>query len=622
MNLTVKAFVCFLLFFSYTSEAQELKLPAEMERALEKGTRTLKGVPGDNYWANSSDYNLDVKVVFEGDTTWIVGSGRIIYHNNSPQQLNIILLRSYPDMYAASAIRDFYFGGAVNTELVEYSDVVVNGDTIPSQMMYQRRTSTNIALALNKPLASGEEAVIDIKWKYMMHPQINIRQGVYADKAVFIAYWYPQVAVFDDMYGWDLVDYTGLAEFYNDFNNYDVKVTLPADYYAWAGGVLQNPGAVYSEEIIKKIAEASKSDDVVKILTSENMSNSFGSAEEKTWHFKSEQTPDFTFAASRSHLWDASSIEVGDGRRVLVSAVYPPASKFYSECAVWARESVEYLSYTCPGVPYPWPSMTVFNSLEGGGAMESPMMVNSGDQQTPETGRGVVFHEIAHTIMPFYLGANERRYAWMDEGWASYQDTKWSNGDHGSSLELFKPTFDRVSGSANDLPLMTPTWMIKDNGSETFHAYVRSSQAFLTIENQMGAEKMNQAWKLFAERWNGKHPSPWDLFATFSEVAGENLEWLFYPWYYKFASSDLAISDVDIKKGQVTVENTGGLPLPVYLTVKYSDGSTEELYRKPDSFKSSDKCIVDIPRKKGIESIELGNKYFLDRDISNNSWEK
>ncbi|TFH39086.1 MAG: hypothetical protein E4G95_02050, partial [Bacteroidia bacterium] len=533
-NLTVKVIIL-MMFASSLSSAQELTITSEFKNAIEKGTRTPNGVPGENYWINSSDYQLDVKVVFDNDTTWIVGSGNITYHNNSPDQLNMIVLRSYPDLYAPAAIRDFYFGGAAETRMVEYSEVFVNGDTVQTQMMYRRRTSTNIALGLEKPLEPGGQAVIDIKWKYMMHPQINIRQGVYDDKALFIAYWYPQVAVYDDLYGWDMVDYTGLVEFYNDFNNYDVRITLPGEYYVWAGATLQNPGDVYPQKVLEKIESASISNKVVNILTPDDIPNNFGSGQEKTWHFKSEQIPDFTFAASKSHLWDASSIDVGDGRRVQVSAVYPPASKYYSQGAVWARETIEYLSFTCPGVPYPWPAMTVFNSMEGGGAMESPMMVNTGDQQAEDWGREVTFHEIVHSILPFYLGANERRFAWMDEGWATYQGMKWSDGRPGTSIDMFGAMFDQVAGTSNDLPLMIPSWQVKDQAGETFHAYVRSSQAFMTIENQLGTEKMNQAWKLFAQRWNGKHPSPWDLFATFSEVAGEDLSWLLYPWYYKFA---------------------------------------------------------------------------------------
>jgi len=620
-NLALKLFTALLFLVSVSSNGQELKLSKEMKDAIENGTRTLNGVPGEKYWINSSDYSLDVNVVFEGDTTWIKGSGRITYHNNSPDQLNMIVIRSYPDLNAPAAIRDFYFGGAAETAMVEYSDVFVNGDTVQTQMMYRRRTSTNIVMALREPVEPGGEAVIDIKWKYMMHPQINIRQGVYEGKSLFVAYWYPQVAVYDDMYGWDMVDYTGLVEFYNDFNNYDIRITLPGDYFVWAGGTLQNQPEVYPSNIIKAIETAMISDEVVNILPAGSTANT-GTGNLKTWHFKSEHIPDFTFAASKSHLWDAASIDVGNGKRVLVSAVYPTSSKFFSNAAIWARETIDYLSFTCPGVPYPWPYMTVFNNMEGGSAMESPMMVNSGDQQSEGWAREVTFHEIAHSIMPFYLGANERKYAWMDEGWATYQGIKWSDASPGTGVDMFNGVFSQVTGTSNDLPLMIPSWQLKDQNGETFHAYVRSSQAYFTIENQLGTEKMNQAWKLFARRWYGKHPSPWDLFATFTEVAGEDLTWLLYPWYYKFAYSDLAIVSVDLTKGEATVENIGGLPMPVYLSVNYSDGTSEELYRKPDAFKSSARCIIRLDKPGMIESIELGNKYFMDGDSSNNSWSK
>ncbi len=602
--------------------AQGLYESSEFKNALEKGTRTVTGIPGPEYWINSADYDLSVKIEFSGDTVWIIGSGKIKYHNNSPDSLRNIVLRSYPDLFSRGAQRDFYFGLFDGFDKVQYNDVVINGDTIPSQDMYTRRTSTNILLPLDHPAGKGEIINIDIKWKYYMLSLVNIRQGVYENMSLFVAYWYPQVAVYDDLYGWDMVDYKGLVEFYNDFNNWDVKVTLPAEYYVWGGGVLQNPEEVYPARILRRYNQALKSKDIINIIAKEDMANNSGDKKDKTWHFISHDTPDFTFAASKSHLWDASSVDVGSDHNVLVSAVYPPSSRYYSEGASWARESIEYLSNTCPGIPYPWPQMTVFNSMEGTGAMESPMMVNTGDQQTAISGRDVTFHEISHSIMPFYLGTNERRFAWMDEGWATYSAANFTGETSGSSMDMFRMVFDMVAGTSMDLPLMVPTFQISDQNGETFYAYVRSSQAFLVIQDQLGVEKMHEAWKLFAQRWHGKHPSPWDLFATFSEAAGEDLTWLIDPWYFRFAYADLALVNVDLDKSVATVENIGGLPQPVYLTLEYSDGSTETIHRKPDVFKNSDSCNIDLKRTGDLVSIELGKEFFFDLDLSNNSWKK
>jgi hypothetical protein len=609
-----------LLLTGFTITGQKLTYQREMADAVKEGTRTNTGIPGPEYWQNSSDYKLNIHVVFDGDSTWIEGHAKIAYHNNSPHNLTRIVIRSYPDIFAKGAVRSYYFGGATEMEPVNYTSVLINNDTIP-QSALSRRTSTNIMLPLKDPLEKGQVAELDITWRYMMHPQINIRQGVYKDKAIFIAYYYPQVAVFDDLYGWDMVDYTGTVEFYNDFNNYDVEITLPSDYYVWGGGVLQNPSEVYPSEILNRYKAAMKSDEVMSILGTDDL-NKGDTTGSKTWHFKSENTPDFTFAASHTYLWDASSIEVEPGRRVLVSAVYPHESRFYSSGAKWARESIDYLSSTCPGVPYPWPSMTVFNDMQGSGGMESPMMVNNGEQRTEISTRDVIFHEIAHSYVPFLTGANERRWSWLDEGWATYASMKFTDAAEGSSRDSFDAIYRMVSGTSRDIPLMVPSFDITESNAYTFYSYPKAAQAYMAIENQLGTQNMYKMWNTFISTWREKHPTPWDFFATVNRVAGSDLNWLLYPWYYKFEHADLELTSFDDRKGDLIVTNKGGLPLPVYITATYNDGSTKQLFSKPEVWKESDVLKIKMENPKDVKSIVIGNRMIFESDETNNSWKK
>ncbi len=614
--------IILLLATSYYITAQELPVQLEFRNAVKSKTRTMKGVPGPDYWINHSDYRLDADLSFENDTVWISGKADITYHNESPDNLTMIVLRSYPDIMADAAIRNYYIFPQNETPQVQYSDLIMGNDTIPSDMLMRSRTSTNLIVRLNEPLASGEKTNIKLSWKYFLHPNINIRQGHYDDDALFIAYWYPQVAVYDDLYGWDMTDYTGTVEFYNDFNNYDVSITLPAGYLVWAGGELQNPGGVYPPSLKKKVENALQNDEIVNIIRAEDLPVDHGEREKVTWRFKAEKTPDFSFAASKTHLWDASGLEVEKGRRVLISAVYPESSLHYHKGAQFARNAIEYLSFECPGVPYPWPSMTVFNSGEGGGGMETPGMVNNGDQQTEILADEIIFHEIAHSYLPFYTGTNERRFAWMDEGWATYQGIKWSEADKQSTAGSFGQVFSMVSGTANDLPLMISTYSIFDGAASNFNSYVRSAQAFMTIEDQLGTEAMNRAWKIFTERWHHKHPAPWDLFAIFEEIAGEDLDWLILPWYFRFKSQEMELSAVDTEAGQIKVTNTGGLPLPVYLELEYIDGSSVKIHRKPEIFRKTKEAIIEYDNTENLSSVRLGNPYFFDRDVSNNHWER
>jgi len=623
MNRLFTLIAAFIIFIPVSSSsAQDLPVHREFQKAVEKGTRTMMGHPGPAYWINHSDYKLDAEVLFENDTVWISGKANINYHNESPDDLNMIVLRSYPDMMADAALRNWYFFPQNETRQVKYSDLLIGDDTIPSQLLMQSRTSTNLIVRLDEPLKAGNSINMQLNWKYFMHPNINIRQGVYENDALFIAYWYPQVAVYDDIYGWDMTDYAGIVEFYNDFNNYDVSITLPAGYLVWAGGSLKNPGEVYPSGLMAKVDDALQSDQIVNIIKQGDLPINHGSRKKITWKFKAENTPDFTFAASKTHLWDASGLETEDGRRVLVSAVYPDSSKHYHKAAQFARNAIEYLSFECPGVPYPWPSMTVFNCGEGSGGMESPMMVNNGDQPLEVNADEVIFHEISHSYLPFYNGTNERRFAWMDEGWATYQGIKWSKTDPAGTGGSFRQVFNIVSGTAVDLPLMIPTYAIFDGLAANYNSYGRSSQAFLVIEDQLGTEKMNMAWKTFTERWHHKHPAPWDLFAIFEEVAGDNLDWLILPWYYEFKTQELELGPVDTKQGTVTVKNTGGLPLPVYLELEYEDGSKKTIHRKPGVFKNAPEIKIKLEDATGLQSIRLGNAFFYDQDLSNNKWVK
>jgi len=603
--------------------AQQLEVPSEFKNAIEEGTRTVNGLPGKNYWINHSDYDLAVNVRFLNDTIWIIGSGEITYFNASPDTLKQLVLRCYPNFFAKGALRDFDIGSKNEVEPVMYSNLLINGDTIPANVINQRRTSTNIILKNIDPIDPNEKAVITIGWKYRMNPSMNLRQGIYADKAIFVAYWYPQVAVYDDLYGWDTIEYGGLTEFYNDFNNYDVKITLPSDYYVWGGGVLQNPEAVYSQYVLDKYNKALNGGELVNILSEEDLINTASSGSKKTWYFKSEHSPDFTFAASKSHVWDAKLLKLANSNKVFVSSVYGPNSLFYSQDAIWACEAIEYLSRVCPEVPFPFPWMTIFNNMDlDESAMESPMMVNTGDQQTADMAREVTFHEIAHTYLPFLLGTNERRYAWMDEGWATYQGIKWSNGRPGTIIDMFRELFYQIDSLSLRSPLMVPSYQISGYNAETFHAYVRSSQAFMTIENQLGAKKMDAAWHLFTETWSGKHPAPSDFFAIVSKVAGEDINWLLFPWFYEFAYPDLAIDSVDTLKGTITIRNLGGLPLPVFLKIKNSDNTTFSITRKPVVFKKTKQCTIKLKRINDIVSIELGNAMFFDKVNSNNRWRR
>jgi len=299
--------------------------------------------------------------------------------------------------------------------------------------------------------------------------------------------------------------------------------------------------------------------------------------EKRVWKFKSEHTPDFAFAVSKTYLWDACSYQSGT-RRISINAVYNPDSKDFHEVAEISRNSIRFFSEEIPGLPFPYPQMTAFN---GGGGMEFPGMVNDGDGEDRNGTLFVTSHEIGHSYFPFYTGLNEQKYAWMDEGLISFFPQfvieKYTTD---SSYVFFSQnifSYNRGAGTFYDVPLMTASDNISGYAYR-FNAYSRSAISFYLLYGYLGKEKFTEGLKLFTERWNGKHPTPYDFFYTFNGIAGEDLAWFWKPWYFDFGYADLTIGDFQKNSdetGVVTILNKTGFPVPIKLKADYTDGSVK-----------------------------------------------
>ena len=266
-----------------------------------------------------------------------------------------------------------------------------------------------------------------------------------------------------------------------------------------------------------------------------------------------------------------------------------------------------------PNVPFPYPSLTVFN---GSGGMEFPMIVNDGSAGTRQGMVSVTSHEIAHTYFPFMTGINERKYAWMDEGWAAFLP-----------MEQAVQRYEEFAGNDIEIPLMVPSITL---GGNTYHstyrtsAYYRSSVAYSILKNLLGDDLFKKCLGEYINRWKGKHPMPFDFFNTFNDVSGMDLTWFWKPWFFEFGYPDLKISAVNYSDNNYTieVEKVGKLPVPV--VVKIIDGNgevkTQEInvtYWKDNTVKQT----VIFENITNIKKIVLGNSIIPDADKSNNVWE-
>lgn len=617
-----------LVFVScLTAQNSNIFVPLNIQENIKNGTRSYDGKPGPNYWQNGSDYKIDVEVNTE--TGLLSGNEVVSYHNNSPDSLNKIVVRLYQDIAKPNASRDWTINKDHVGEEVLIKYAIVNGDTldVSDTSKQVRRSSTNMHLKLDDLILPNTIAEIKIGWEFTIPSKLKIRMGAYDNGSFYVAYWYPEIAVYDDIDGWDNNEYQGSVEFYNDFSNFDVNIKIPSDYVAWATGELVNAKNVFTDNVYEKYQQAKKSDEVVRIITQDDYKNNSVTKgeEDNFWNFKANKVTSFAFAIGNNLNWDGTSLVVdkSTNRRVLTDAVYPDSSIHWENAAEYARESIEYMSFNLPGFPYPYPHATSFCNGNRGGGMESPMMANNGAPTQKTSLIGLIFHELAHNYFPFFMGTNERKYAWMDEGWAAflpyeivekYEDKTKYRSRYAKGLE------DKF-GREGELPLVVPSYTYKGKYLRTGF-YSRPAFAYYNLKEVLGKDLFKKATLEYMNRWNGKHPLPYDFFYTFNEVAGEDLSWFWNPWFFEFGYPDLAIKDVQTEGNKTTViiEKVGNVPTSVKLMIVFEDGTIETLEESAKAWKDTDelKLILNWDRK--IKNLVLGDDYIPDSVQENNEY--
>jgi hypothetical protein len=624
MYKTALTLLAVLILFTYALGQHALPVKYDIQRAYDKETRTYDGMPGKNYWQNGADYNI--KVFLDTDAKTISGHQRVVYSNNSPDTLSNMVVRLYQDLYKKGNQRDYPLAASDIHNGVNINKISISGINFDPNAA--TRSGTNMTLPLWPNLNPGEKVEIEISWDYPISQTSTVREGYYSNHdGFFIAYWYPQIAVYDDVWGWNRFNYTGMQEFYNDFNNYRVEISAPRGYVVWATGVLQNPDDNLSPNILEKYRQAQQSDQIISVITKEDYEQGLVTADRDTltWVYTADNVTDFAFAASDHYMWQASRLKLNN-RDVLISAAFDRTSKDFYEVAEVSRESIKFFSEEMPGVEYPYPAMTVFN---GKGGMEFPMMVNDGSMPDRALMVYLTSHEIAHTYFPFYMGINEQMFAFMDEGWAMMLPFE---------LQLrLAPSFDPISRtvrlyefsavSSLESQLMLPSIALSGHVySEAYRnsAYSKSGLAYYYLVDVLGEELFKKALHEYMRRWNGKHPLPYDFFYTFNDVAGEDLSWYWMPWFFETGYPDLALSSVTSERNrhEIVISNNGNIPVPVHIQVYFTDGTSETI---KESARVWEKGKVthefSLTSRKTISSVVLGNAHIPDVNKNNNTWD-
>lgn len=610
-----------LLIGKIAAQNTTLPFPRNFEISYEKGLRNWDGTPGPQYWQNRSEYKINVEL--DPKEREVEGTQEVTYFNNSPDSLKIIRLKLQHDLYRKGGQREEDVNPKDITDGVEINGLSVNGMAVDKDD--QNRHDCFLDIKLKTPMAPKSKLQLSVSWEFTMPSDENATRECVCDPTTFfVPYFYPEIAVYDDLHGWASAPYNGLQEFYHDFSNYDVTITLPKGYQAWATGEWQNPADVLQPKILERWQKAHNSAEVLSIFSEAELKEGvvFKKAKKNVFHFKATEVPDFTFAASAHYNWDASSVVVDakTGRKTFVSAAYDSKSNDFKRVARIAADGIHLMSTWLPGYPFPYPSLTVFNGNDG---MEYPMMINDASVSDNFV-TSLTVHESAHTYFPFMMGINEQYYAWMDEGWANFFDHFLADSLEHKSSGIGG---GRAFGTDTEVPPMVPSRAL-DGRSYGFAAYTRPQLAYTQLYDMLGYEKFHQCLTTYMDRWKGKHPGPYEFFNTFNNVSGQNLDWYWKPWFFEFGYPDLGltVSKMDNATGGpnyvVYVERKGSIPVPAHLDIEYSDGSKESIHKTADAWKDASKRTLQIPLKEGKtpQKVSLGGKTIPDSKPKDNVW--
>lgn len=615
-------------------------VPPDFYRAaLDRGTRTEDGRPGPDYWRNHARYTIDARL--DPASARLAASETVLYENRSPDELELIFVYLHPNLHAPGAVRleTNEVTGGLSLQRVEAGGVELFEAPTSQQIGYSVQ-GTILRMRPPEPVPAGGSIELRFDWSFPVPASSSGRMGHSDREVFFIGYWFPKVGVYDDLRGWDLDPYLGGAEFYDAYGDYEVSLTVPSGWTVDATGVLQNPEKVYSEQTRERLAEASESGEVVAIATGEDreadaVTRNDG-AGALTYRFTAESVRDFTWTTSNVQHWNATYATVpdrdGDGAddKVMIHSWFrPERAPLWVDQTDYGRHSIEFLSRET-GLVYPWPHMS---SVEGdgiiGGGMEFPMMTVIGPyrERQPHHLYGVTLHEIAHMWTPMMLGSNEKRYAWMDEGFASYLTAR-GLPDYWPELEEDPETSEREGYLSTARAGLEGAMMTHGDHYETGYgtaSYDKPATLLVTLRNLLGREVFQGAVETYMREWYLKHPAPWDFFSTLERAAGVDLDWFWSSWYYETWVLDHAVGAVEetARGSVVRIEDRGFAPMPAPVRIHLDDGAVLERLIPVSHWltgATSYDVELDVPVDR-IERVEIDpDSLFPDIDRADNVW--
>jgi len=609
--------------------------------AIKKGTRSMNGTPGPKYWMNKASYTIDA--VLSPDLNLLQGKENIKYTNESPDTLKQLVIELRQNLYKAGNIRNnkLKLTGGINVTGVLISEKPILAYNSTKKIGYHI-DGTIMRIRLEHPLAPKQSIQLQFTWNFNVPPPKEDRMGQDGE-VYYLGYWYPQMAVYDDIHGWNDDQYMGAGEFYMDYADYDVHITVPEGWLIGATGGLQNSTEVLTPTVMQRLKRASKSDTVVSIVNEDERkagkSTIISSTGNLTWHFTARNVRDFAFGTSKKYVWDATRAALENGKTILIQSMYRPEKKGWKKSATYCRFTIQHMSKQL--TPYPWPKMTVVegNEIVSGG-MEYPMITLVGlsdrmpEKIIPHLLFFVTYHETAHMWFPMTVGSNEKAYEWMDEGLTSYNTNVgaqdyWDNNNPWNPSDTnftahFQDQYYHIAGSGSEIPSMrhADRFPIGSNISQVA-SYPKTAATLRALVGVMGEQKFREAYKKYIRAWAFKHPQPYDLFNMFNSVYGKKLDWLWTSMLYNTWTLDQAIDHVEQKSNKtiVAIHDLGLTPMPVFVEATYKDGKKVMKKLSVNQWlRGSRNTTVTFPKGRVQKIIIDPDYYFPDVDRTNNVW--
>lgn len=613
-----------------------LTYPANFAEAVEAGTRTTEGRPGPAYWQQQARYELAARVL--PDEKRLEGTALITYTNDAPQPLPVLVVE---------LVQNFHAEGAQRAELAEVTGgmeltrVSVDGQPValgtrPAPGTYLEQ-GTLLGLFPPQPLAPDSTVQIELDFAYDI-PQAGAsgRMGYSEDNLVFLAYWYPVMAVYDDVLGWFTDPFLGTSEFYMDWASYDVTIEAPENWIVYGTGTLRNPDEVLAPDVIERMNAAHASDTPMTIVGPGQFDQATAEGDDGVlrWHFTAENVRDVAYSLTRASVWDAARTSVGDRDGdgttdyAHINTFYRERAPLWSEVTAYQQHAIRFLSdYT--GFPYPYPHMTAVEGADIiGGGMEYPMMTLMGDytQRGDSALYNVTAHELAHMWIPMIAGPNERRYSWIDEGSTSFAENQARKAYYGGTDpgRGDQANYLQVALAGMEGEIMRRSAYHYPGPAFGTASYSKPASLLRALRAVVGEDAFHEAYRSFIADWAYKHPYPYDFFNTFERVAGRDLDWFWYSWYYTTWTLDQAVADVSVQDGRtvVTVEDQGRVPMPVLLTITTESGETLERRIPVDTWlDGATEATVTVDTAAPVTRVEIDAGYaFPDADRSDNVW--